>query len=108
MEPDAVFTMKDEYKVPATGVLAYERFVVDPGFKEDKWVKATEARPGNRAVVHHILVYAAAGLFKEAWAGRRTPAVGQGLCALGLLFVRIWCYTDLVMPPSTRIFWPVM
>jgi peroxiredoxin len=57
-KPDAVFTMKDEYKVPATGVLPYERFVVDPGFTEDKWVKATEARPGNRAVVHHILVYA--------------------------------------------------
>src|SRR5262249_46639011 len=30
---------------------------VDPGFKEDKWVQAAEARPGNRAVVHHIIVY---------------------------------------------------
>jgi peroxiredoxin len=56
--PDVVFKMKDEYKVPATGVLPYERFEVDPGFKEDRWVRATEARPGNRAVVHHIIVYA--------------------------------------------------
>ena len=30
---------------------------VDPGFKEDVWVQAAECRPGNRAVVHHILVY---------------------------------------------------
>jgi hypothetical protein len=59
-KPDAVFSMKDEFKVPATGVLAYKRFVVDPGFKEDKWIKASEARPGNKAVVHHILVYAVA------------------------------------------------
>src|SRR5262249_26513371 len=37
--------------------LDYKRFTVDPGFKEDVWVQAAECRPGNRAVVHHILVY---------------------------------------------------
>jgi peroxiredoxin len=56
-KPDAVFRMADEFKVPATGVLSYKRFTVDPGFKEDVWVQAAESRPGNRAVVHHILVY---------------------------------------------------
>jgi peroxiredoxin len=55
--PDAVFRMPDEFKVPATGVLDYKRFSVDPEFKEDVWVQAAECRPGNRAVVHHILVY---------------------------------------------------
>ena len=55
--PDAVFRMAEEYKVPATGVLDYQRFTVDPGFKEDVWVQSAECRPGNRAVVHHILVY---------------------------------------------------
>jgi hypothetical protein len=59
-QPDAVFEMKEEYKVPATGVLPYLKFTVDPGFTEDKWVRGSEARPGNRAVVHHILVYALA------------------------------------------------
>ncbi len=49
--------MAEEFKVPATGVLAYKHFIVDPGFKEDVWVQAAECRPGNRAVVHHILVY---------------------------------------------------
>ena len=56
-KPDKVFTMEKEFKVPATGVLDYKRFTVDPGFKEDVWVQAAECRPGNRAVVHHILVY---------------------------------------------------
>jgi peroxiredoxin/mono/diheme cytochrome c family protein len=56
-KPDAVFRMAQEYQVPATGVLPYKHFTVDPGFKEDRWVQAAEVRPGNRAVVHHILVY---------------------------------------------------
>jgi mono/diheme cytochrome c family protein len=56
-KPDAVFSMTEEFKVPATGVLPYKKFVVDPGFKEDKWIQMAECRPGNRAVVHHILVY---------------------------------------------------
>src|SRR5207248_10938213 len=55
-EPDKVFSMDEEFKVPAAGVLDYQRFVVDPGFTEDVWVQAAECRPGNRAVVHHILV----------------------------------------------------
>jgi peroxiredoxin len=55
--PDAVYRMAEEFKVPATGTLDYVRFTVDPGFKEDVWVQAVECRPGNRAVVHHILVY---------------------------------------------------
>jgi peroxiredoxin len=38
-EPDKVFSMTEEFKVPATGVLDYQRFVVDPGFKTDVWVR---------------------------------------------------------------------
>jgi peroxiredoxin len=56
-KPEQVFRMAEEFKVPATGVLPYKRFTVDPGFKEDVWVQAAECRPGNRKVVHHILVY---------------------------------------------------
>ena len=42
--------------MPATGEVRYQYFVVDPGFTEDKWIQAAECRPGNRAVVHHIIV----------------------------------------------------
>ncbi len=57
-EPDQVIYMGDKsYKVPAEGVVAYQYFAVDPGFKEDKWIQAAEARPGNRSVVHHIIAF---------------------------------------------------
>ena len=50
--------MKDEpYDVPATGVVDYQMFVVDPGWTEDKWISAIEPRPGNPSVVHHILLF---------------------------------------------------
>ncbi len=56
-QPDVVIPMtKEPYQVPATGVIEYQYFVVDPGFTEDKWIQAAECRIGNHAVVHHIIV----------------------------------------------------
>jgi len=50
--------MREEpFHVPAEGLLDYEYFIVDPGFTEDRWLRACECRPGNRAVVHHINVF---------------------------------------------------
>jgi hypothetical protein len=58
-EPDLVIPMRETpFQVPAEGEVRYQYFVVDPGFTEDKWVRAAECRPGNRAVVHHIIVAA--------------------------------------------------
>jgi hypothetical protein len=57
-KPDVVIPMPRPFHVPAEGDVLYQYIVVDPGFKEDKWVKAAEVRPGCRAVVHHILVWA--------------------------------------------------
>jgi peroxiredoxin len=55
-QPDLVLSLTEEpFQVPATGEVKYQYFSVDPGFTEDKWVKAFEVKPGNRAVVHHIL-----------------------------------------------------
>lgn len=54
-EPDAVYSMPTPFKVKAQGSVGYQYFVVSEVFKEDKWVQAVECRPGNRAVVHHIL-----------------------------------------------------
>jgi peroxiredoxin len=56
-EPDLVLYMADQpYEVPADGEVEYQYFVVDPGFKEDKYIQSVEVRPGNRSVVHHALV----------------------------------------------------
>jgi peroxiredoxin len=55
--PDVVYTMPEAFEVPAEGVVPYKYFVVDPGFEEDRWVAAAEGRPGNRAVVHHLILF---------------------------------------------------
>ncbi len=55
-KPDLILTMPKMFRVPAKGVLPYQYFTVDPGFKEDKWVRASEVRPGNPSVVHHVVV----------------------------------------------------
>ncbi len=56
--PDVVLKMRAEpFQVPAEGKVDYQHFVIDPGFTEDQWSVASEARPGNRSVVHHILVF---------------------------------------------------
>lgn len=59
-EPDIVLTMKDSFTVPAEAGpegVPYQRFRVPTGFTEDKWIAASEVRPGNRSVVHHTIVY---------------------------------------------------
>jgi hypothetical protein len=55
-KPDVIFELPEEQTVPASGVVPYQYFVTPSNFKEDVWVEAAEARPGNRAVVHHIIV----------------------------------------------------
>ena len=58
-EPDFVAPITEEpFRVKADGELRYQWFQIDPGFKEDKWVSAVEIQPGNRAVVHHVLMFA--------------------------------------------------
>jgi peroxiredoxin len=52
-----VYRMPQAYHVPATGVVPYQYFVLDPHFTEDKWVYAAQARPGNREVVHHVILF---------------------------------------------------
>ncbi len=55
--PDMVFEMPVDYEVPATGTVEYQYFDVPTNFTEDRWMQAGEARPGDRAHVHHIVVY---------------------------------------------------
>jgi hypothetical protein len=68
--PDVVFEMPEEYHVPADDVVQYEYFYIPTNFTEPKWVQAIEVRPGNRNVVHHVLVR-----YKAKPDGRRTPVL---------------------------------
>lgn len=84
-QPDEVIYMADKpYDVPATGPIEYQRFVIDPGWKEDKWIKAMECIPGNPGVVHHIIIYLVpsgvaptgqAGRLRTNWLGAFAPGL---------------------------------
>jgi len=54
---DLELAMPTPFPVPASGAVEYQYFPIPTGFKEDRWVQAVEVRPGNRKVVHHIVVY---------------------------------------------------
>jgi hypothetical protein len=56
--PDVVLSMTKPFDVVASGTINYQYFKIPTNFTEDKWVQAFEVRPGNRNVVHHILVFA--------------------------------------------------
>src|SRR4029079_5949891 len=56
--PDVIFEMPKDFHVPATGTVFYQWIMVPTGFTEDKWIQAVEVHPGNRAVVHHAVLYA--------------------------------------------------
>jgi hypothetical protein len=56
-KPDAVISMVKPFDVPASGTIDYKYFEMPTNFTEDKWVQMAELRPGNRAAVHHAVVY---------------------------------------------------
>lgn len=55
--PDIVLPMAEPYTVQAAGTLRYQWFTIPTGFKEDRWIQAVQVKPGERAVVHHVLVF---------------------------------------------------
>jgi hypothetical protein len=56
-QPDAILEMQEDYPIPAKGEVPYLYFEVPANFAEDRWIKSWEMRPGNPAVVHHVIVY---------------------------------------------------
>ena len=56
-KPDVVLEMLEDYRIPAKGTIQYEWFYIPTNFSEARWVKSIEVRPGDRAAVHHVLVY---------------------------------------------------
>jgi len=56
-KPDQVFEMAADFEVPARGSIDYQYFEVPTNFTEDRWMQAGEVRAGDRAHVHHIIVY---------------------------------------------------
>ena len=56
-KPDAIFTMDEEFTIPANGTIPYKYFKAPTGLTEDKWIQAIEIHPSARAQVHHVLAF---------------------------------------------------
>ena len=56
-KPDVVLSMTKAFSVPASGTIDYQYIVIPTGFTEDKYVQMAEARPGDPAVIHHIIAF---------------------------------------------------
>ena len=54
---EGIVSMPEPFRVKAEGTIEYQYMTIDPEWDEDKYIYAAEARPGNRAVVHHIIAY---------------------------------------------------
>ncbi len=56
-KPDVVFEFPQAFSIPPTGTIEYQKVIVPSGFTEDKWVQFAEARPDDRAHVHHMILF---------------------------------------------------
>lgn len=65
-KPDAVFGFPKAQRIKATGTMPYQNIRVETDLDEDKWVQAIEVRPGNRAVVHHVIVSIRSGRNRDS------------------------------------------
>ena len=57
-QPDEIFSMQEDYPIPATGEIVYQYLEIPTHLTEDRWVQAFEVKPGDPKAVHHVIVYA--------------------------------------------------
>ena len=79
-KPDAVISLDQAIAVPAEGVIPYKYLTVQTNFTEDKWVQAAEIRPGNRKVVHHVIIFVQEPGNRTELAGEARGGIGYKLC----------------------------
>ncbi len=56
-QPDRVIEMPKAFDIPASGTIDYQYVIIPLNLTEDRWVEAAEVRPGNRALVHHVIAF---------------------------------------------------
>jgi mono/diheme cytochrome c family protein len=56
-KPDYIIEMPNAFPVPAIGTIDYQYILIPTAFKEDRYIQMAEARPGNKALVHHIIAF---------------------------------------------------
>jgi hypothetical protein len=54
--PDVVVSLPRPIPIPAKGTVELTDIRIPTGFPTDTWVTSIEIRPGNRSVVHHVIL----------------------------------------------------
>ncbi len=55
--PDAVLSYGEAFRVPGEGDDIYRCFPIKTDFGEDVFVQAIDVQPGDRRIVHHVVLY---------------------------------------------------
>ena len=55
--PDAIIEMPIEFRAPGSGEIPMTTFYTPIPFAQDKFIEATQAKPTNRAFVHHSVIH---------------------------------------------------
>jgi hypothetical protein len=93
-KPDVIMQADRIYHLEAEGADVYREFVMPQVYDEDKFITSLEFQPGNRAVVHHVVLYfdptgrSAKMDGKEAEPGYSVSGAGIGV--FGEQFVQAW------------------
>lgn len=56
-QPDAVLDLGTDYLPDPAGSDVYRCFSIPTNFAEDRWIGSVDVKPGNRAIVHHVLLF---------------------------------------------------
>ncbi len=56
-KPDQIIKPARAYQLEAEGKDVYRDFALPVDFNEDRYISAFDFKPGNRAIVHHIIAY---------------------------------------------------
>lgn len=108
-KPDLVLEPSAAYTVSADGNDVYRCFVVPTDFPEDRYVSAIDVRPGNRAVVHHMIAYLdTSGTARKRDAADPAPGYGGGLGFLPAGMLGGWAPGAMPhpLPPDTGLVLP--
>ncbi len=108
-KPDCELQPVRPYHLTAEGPDVYRNFVLPIDFKEDRYVSAMEFKPGNRAVVHHVVLYidptaqSAKMDGKETEPGYSVPGVTIGVFAAEWGEVWVPGRTPRFFPPGVAV-----
>lgn len=92
--PDVIMQADRPYHLEAEGDDVYREYVMSQIYDEDKFITSLEFQPGNRAVVHHVVLYfdptgkSASMDGKEKEPGYSVSGAGIGV--FGEQFVQAW------------------